>query len=473
MKKIINYFSNLFSKKNSTQIPVARQHHYVFAHEAVRDLFFKTKKTFAINLLSDSKLDYIKNMWNFVGSTCEKKNFISSSGLEIEVLNLTNEKKIVILTLPKPITPPEAFFVAFLFEFENVKFDNICSKRLLTLEKSYFNHSVVCEWNSEGTHINHGVHFDPQKVNFINYILSIMHENDKHDASEEEIIVDYISFNEKEMNIAKNELSEKYQANENISEIPNSENFLDTTNIDSDFAKSTNEYNNTKVEENKEITINEGEGKEKPYVNENDAYKEKLKTLSVTLKQSDNHLVLKNDWEQFEKILKKNNITELYHITDSSNIDSIVCLSHLVSWDFAHRNGILINSPGGNELSRSLDLKKGLQNYVRLCFHPKLPMIYRAVNDGRMKDPWIIKIKPDVIYWKSTKFSCFNANNKDAMISSSIYEFNKIRFDLLPRNHLYLSEEEKKFLQPEVLVLEKLLLDNSTLTDLSIFKWSK
>ena len=47
-------------------------------------------------------------------------------------------------------------------------------------------------------------------------------------------------------------------------------------------------------------------------------------------------------------------------------------------------------------------------------------MLYNAIQDGRINDPIIIKISPEVILWHTTLFSTLNANSIETEIGSDL-----------------------------------------------------
>lgn len=171
---------------------------------------------------------------------------------------------------------------------------------------------------------------------------------------------------------------------------------------------------------------------------------------------------------EFLTILKKHGITKLYHFTDRDNLDSIVANGGLFSWAYCETKGINIPKPGGSSFSRDLDKRDGLQNYVRLSFTTKHPMMFVAMNDGRISNPIILEIDLDVISDDSTKFADRNATKTGAKIGSDIEAFKCIHFESLKANtHFDLPPEEQMYFQAEVLVKNHIPL--LAITNLSCF----
>jgi len=167
----------------------------------------------------------------------------------------------------------------------------------------------------------------------------------------------------------------------------------------------------------------------------------------------------RTNWQNFQQILKENNITTLYHFTDSSNINSIQQNGGLFSWYYMENNGLQIPTPGGDGFSRQLDRRKGLQDYVRLSFNKNHPMMYVAQRDGRITNPKILEIDPKVIYWSTSKYSDRNAADNSAEIGKNISDFRNISFHIATRNNYIEDEFERKLGQAEVLIKTHLPID--------------
>ena len=161
----------------------------------------------------------------------------------------------------------------------------------------------------------------------------------------------------------------------------------------------------------------------------------------------------KSNWQEFKAILDQYGITKLYHFTDRSNLESIIKEGGLYSWMDCDRKGIKITKPGGEALSRALDCRHNLQEYVRVSFTTQHPMMYVAMQEGRISNPVILEIDPEVIYWKSSKYSDSNATRNDACVGENLDAFKKIHFNSVKaRTHFDLTDEEKPYFQAEILV---------------------
>ena len=149
--------------------------------------------------------------------------------------------------------------------------------------------------------------------------------------------------------------------------------------------------------------------------------------------------------------LRANGVSKLYHFTDRANIPSIVQTGGLYSWSLCGLSTVGVRRPGGSDLSRQLDLRKGLQDYVRLSFTRDHPMMYAARADGRINDPVLLEVDLDVVRLPDVLFSDRNAVANDAKVGGGLEMLKHIQLGLIRRGR-WNSQEEKGMLQAEILV---------------------
>ncbi len=163
----------------------------------------------------------------------------------------------------------------------------------------------------------------------------------------------------------------------------------------------------------------------------------------------------KSNWLEFKAVLDGHRITKLYHFTDRDNLESIIKNGGLYSWMDCNRKGIKINKPGGSIASRQLDCSRNLEDYVRVSFTAQHPMMYVAMKDGRISNPVILEIDPEVIYWNDSLYANLNAAKYTIQpnIGTTISDFKQIHFlSVKARTHFDLPEEEQPYFQAEILV---------------------
>ena len=163
----------------------------------------------------------------------------------------------------------------------------------------------------------------------------------------------------------------------------------------------------------------------------------------------------KSNWQEFKAILDQQKIVKLYHFTDRDNLESIIKNGGLYSWMDCERKGIKIKKPGGSSISRQLDSGRNLEDYVRVSFTTQHPMMYVAMKDGRISNPVILEIDPEVVCWNESLFANLNAATYKCKpnIGPTISDFKQIHFQSVKaRTHFDLPEEEQPYFQAEVLV---------------------
>ncbi|MDP1815419.1 MAG: DarT ssDNA thymidine ADP-ribosyltransferase family protein [Leadbetterella sp.] len=161
-------------------------------------------------------------------------------------------------------------------------------------------------------------------------------------------------------------------------------------------------------------------------------------------------LAKKSNWQDYAQVLEANGITTLYHFTDRVNIASIKQNKGLYSWRYCDLNNILIIKSGGDSLSRGLDTKYNLQDFVRLSFCDDHPMQYRLYQSGY--DLVLLKIDIGVAYLEKTRYSDVNATDSKHNQGSSIEDLKRVRFSATKKNYLRKDDPDFKFHQAEVLV---------------------
>lgn len=154
-----------------------------------------------------------------------------------------------------------------------------------------------------------------------------------------------------------------------------------------------------------------------------------------------------------KEYLQSQGIAKLYHFTDRDNLENIIKNGGLYSWKDCDDKGISIPRPGGSHASRGLDLRYNLEHYVRTSFVREHPMMYVAMNDGRITNPVILEISLDVADLPQTQFADRNAAKNDVQFGFGLDYAQKIHFNAVKvRKHFDLDMDEQPFFQAEVMV---------------------
>lgn len=166
----------------------------------------------------------------------------------------------------------------------------------------------------------------------------------------------------------------------------------------------------------------------------------------------------KYDYEEIAQLFSDNEINYLYHFTSIENVEKIKEAGGLYSWNYLDEHGLTVPCPGGDELSRSLDKRDHLEDYVRLSFCKKHPMSYRLQKNG--KQIVLLKIKTDVALLKDTRFSNMNATDNRAIKGIDV-EFlrEQVDFEATKRNYVSREDSDFKAHQAEILVKRHIPID--------------
>lgn len=164
----------------------------------------------------------------------------------------------------------------------------------------------------------------------------------------------------------------------------------------------------------------------------------------------------KEEATEIKNYIKENNIRYFYHFTDIRNIKSIIAHGGLFSWYSASQRGVDIINPGGDILSRSLDKRSNLEDYVRLSFTEWHPMMHRKEQEGA--NIVVLKIHPSVTILHDTLFSNMNATSNMCSIGADLKAFKRINLEATRKAYVKNTDKDFAELQAEVLVKNHLPL---------------
>lgn len=158
----------------------------------------------------------------------------------------------------------------------------------------------------------------------------------------------------------------------------------------------------------------------------------------------------KEEWEKIRDYLIAKGIKCFYHFTDRRNLESIIKSKGLFSWKYCKDNNIH-SYFGGNDLSRNLDLKYGLEDYVRVSFCNDHPMVYRLKTQNHF-DLVLLKIKLDVAWSFDTLFSDCNATSNSHHLGLAFNDLQRIDFEAVKKHYLRRDDEDFGKHQAELLI---------------------
>ncbi len=140
----------------SDEISHPRAHHYKFANNEARDVFFADPEMFLVMINTHGSY-ILKYLWNEAADNCD---YLSMEGLVCEVRTTPNKFKVFLITMPPPENCTEVYYVAAAFRPGAERPYETC--RYFTLEKVnpgvHTNGTLLCEWNEYGGLTTMGVH---------------------------------------------------------------------------------------------------------------------------------------------------------------------------------------------------------------------------------------------------------------------------------------------------------------------------
>lgn len=158
----------------------------------------------------------------------------------------------------------------------------------------------------------------------------------------------------------------------------------------------------------------------------------------------------KPNTEQILRLLRNNSIRYLYHFTSIKNIPSIKKNGGLYSWDYMERHGISIPVAGGDSMSRRLDMKYNLQDFVRLSFCSDHPMAHRLRVSGENIVLLMIDIRAAA--FSGAQYSDMNAADSRHHHGPDYSDLERVDFSAVKRTYVSSSDPDFKTHQAEVMV---------------------
>ncbi len=159
----------------------------------------------------------------------------------------------------------------------------------------------------------------------------------------------------------------------------------------------------------------------------------------------------KKDADAITQLLKDQNVFHFFHFTAAKNWAKIQQLGGLYSWADMEEMNESIPVPGGEELSRNLDKKDNLQNYVRLSFCDDHPMAF-VVGQRTGEKMMLLGISTEVAKYQTTLFSNINAADSNAQRGNGLADLQKVDFNAVKQTYVKKTDPIFKLHQAEVLV---------------------
>jgi hypothetical protein len=138
--------------------------HYFFAHYALRRAAFLSPLELLKRLDENGGREMIETLWVVTAEMCGQGSQPDFGIEDIKVHTIRlQDSRCAVVEMPEPRSMTQCYFVAVLVGLDE-RTDNggdpSPSVRYVTLEKGFEmsaeSRTVLCEWTSEGTHLNYG-----------------------------------------------------------------------------------------------------------------------------------------------------------------------------------------------------------------------------------------------------------------------------------------------------------------------------
>lgn len=144
----------------------------------------------------------------------------------------------------------------------------------------------------------------------------------------------------------------------------------------------------------------------------------------------------KKEKDKIRQYLQSNGIVCLYHFTESDKIDSIIKYGGLLSYKRCLDEDIVMPVREDMALSRDIDAKFGLEDYVRLSFCSHLPKIDERKSEGA--NLVMLRICIDVALFDETMFTDIEATHNGLKYGNSFEDLKRVN----------LASTQKEFCEP-------------------------
>ena len=132
----------------------------------------------------------------------------------------------------------------------------------------------------------------------------------------------------------------------------------------------------------------------------------------------------KHNKDEIRRYLMANGIHCLYHFTEKNRIESIIKYGGLLSLKRCLDEGIAMPVRKDMASTRDIDAQKGLEDYVRTSFCPRLPKIKERQEEGA--ELVLLKIDPEVALFEDTLYTDVEATQSNVQYGKEIEDLKRV-----------------------------------------------
>ena len=158
----------------------------------------------------------------------------------------------------------------------------------------------------------------------------------------------------------------------------------------------------------------------------------------------------KSNKDEIRKYLQANGIQYLYHFTEKQKIQSIIKYGGLFSYKRAFDESIAMPVREDMALTRDIDARKGLEDYVRTSFCPRLPKIKERQAEGA--ELVLLKIDLDVALFDETLYTDMEATQSNMKHGGDFDDLKKVNLKATQKDISRPEDDDYWQRQAEVLI---------------------
>jgi hypothetical protein len=161
----------------------SRGQHYAFAHRVLPSLTWSHPDRLLSLLTSSEREAFLQAVWETAGKDLPPSDQVDGATLR-SAIHQYGRSTIALITLPHPIVPAEAYFVAIIFddpsslnatdiEIPHVRYFTLEFGRNIITQEA---HTAVAEWRKDG-HYNLGSGPRPESQAFLDHVIAIIEDS--------------------------------------------------------------------------------------------------------------------------------------------------------------------------------------------------------------------------------------------------------------------------------------------------------
>ena len=158
----------------------------------------------------------------------------------------------------------------------------------------------------------------------------------------------------------------------------------------------------------------------------------------------------KSNKEEIRQYLQANGIQYLYHFTEKEKIQSIIKYGGLFSYKRAFDESIAMPVREDMALTRDIDARMGLEDYVRTSFCPRLPKIKERQAEGA--ELVLLKIDLDVALFDETLYTDIEATQSNMKHGGDFDDLKKVNLKATQKDISRPEDDDYWQRQAEVLI---------------------